>query len=453
MKTGWLCGLAVSALSGCTGMSLGENAPGADTYMGRGAIAVDDRSEQSFVVEGTQTFAQRTSTSTEQTLFAIDPDDGSVRTVQDLTGRKDMRLLFPSSGILVMSEVDGLDVLELRDAATFAPKATKHASVRYHGTRMSPSRNWVAVADNTSDTAPIHIVDATTLETRVIPHDGDWLEAMWMHQQDELVAIVFYDVGSTTASARIMSWSIETARQSGFVADSTGFWPNPKMDIRLPGTTADMFFSFTWVGVSPDDHYVVFPVRKTSTGGSSYALVVLDTTNQTLRTVDGAKGPVGFTPDGSTIVSYSGSVDQRLLLIDTATLAVDPEDVPIDGGITYFVSREGNQVVVAGNFGDQRLTLYDIDNQRQTQMAGPAIGLDEFVSRIGHDELWLVDQQALFRLDMRQGLFETVSTSFAPQHVNILPTRDRLVLDGAGTNKLFFMDPSTKRVTRTVSVQ
>src|SRR5262245_39605355 len=120
MDQRYWCAAIVSALTGCTGLTLGENGAGADTYRGLGVIAVDDRTETSFVVEGTQTRAERWNPRTRQTLYAVDPDDGGVRRVEDLTGRDDLRILFPSSGVLVMSEANDEDVLELRDKDTLS---------------------------------------------------------------------------------------------------------------------------------------------------------------------------------------------------------------------------------------------------------------------------------------------------------------------------------------------
>lgn len=439
-------------VSGCTGLSFGEKTPGSDVYLEAGDIAVDDRTETSFVMQtATPTGSSDLNTPHGSALFAIRPSTGAVSKVATMTDRSDARMLFPDNGVLLMSEINGADRLELFDKDTLAPLDSAQMTVRYHGTRMSPSRKYVAVADNTSDKAPIHIIDTASLEPHIIPHNGDWLEAMWMNKSDKLVAIVFYDWDKPTAHGRVLSWSIQSVVDAQFQKDElSGLWPKPDLDIDLPGVTADLFFSFTWVGISPDDHYGVFPVRKLeSKDTTSYELVVVDMTTGAVRTVPDAKGPVGFTPDGSTIVSYKdilvgNQTTQSLLLINTETLAVDQEDVPINGGITYFISHDGAYVVVASSGGDQRLVLYDVEQDKQTQMAGPGIGLDQFVSRAGKGELWLVDQQALFRLDLFKGDFETVKTDFAPEHINILPKRDQLVLDEAGSHTIRFWSPDTR---------
>lgn len=457
----------------CTGFSLGENNPGGDTYLEYGSIAVDDRTEKSFLLNN---FTDENGLEETSLLRAVDPDSGLVSEVADLSGRDDARILFPASGVLVMSERDQKDELLLLDKDTFAEKQREPIDVRYHGTRMSPSRDWIAVADNTSTTAPIHILDAEILTRRIIPHNGDWLEAMWKNQSDELFAIVFYDMNDDSPDAkpraRILSWSMEDVKAGQFMPDDTGFWPDRKLDIEVPNVTGDFFFSFTWVGISPDDKWAVFPVRETDPATpEEYALIVVETATGEVRIVPDAKGPVGFTPDSSTIVSYddkgsqngpdgmtdNDEVDQRLLLIDVASLQVDPQDVDISGGLSYFISRDGNFVIVASNFGEEKLVLYDIDNDKSTQMAGPAIGLEEFVSRKGKNELWLVDQSSLFKLDMNAGDFSQIEPGYGVQHINILPDHDWLVLSevprsGSEAARLHFFDPTGQKDVKAIEM-
>lgn len=458
-------------VTGCTGLSLGENNPGADTYLEYGAIAVDDRTERSFVLNS---FSDAKGVEQKSALRAVDPDSGGVSEVTDLTGRDDARILFPKSGVLVMSEQNGKDEIRLFDEETLVEKKREAMDVRYHGTRMSSSRQWVAVADNTSEHAPIHVIDAELLTRRIIPHNGDWLEAMWKNKTDELFAIVFYDadpnVPEIQASARILSWSMADVVAGEWKPDATGFWPKAKLDVDVPDVAGDFAFSFTWVGISPDDRWAVFPVRETNPSTpEEYELLILDTATGDLRIVKDAKGPVGFTPDSSTIVSYDdkgsangpngetkdGEVDQRLLLIDVNTLEVDAQDVDISGGITYFISRDGNQVVVASNLADESLVLYDMDNDASTKMMGPAVGLTELVSRRGKNEIWLVDDSSLFKLDMQAAAFSKVGIDYQVSHLNILPKHDWLVLseqDASSTAapRLHFLDPVTQKDVKTV---
>jgi hypothetical protein len=456
----WLGLVFLPLLSACTGFSLGENDPNSNlgTALGGGEIAVDPRTENTFVLlDATD---DQTGELTSRKLFAVAPDEGGPSLVSDLTGRDDPRMLFVEPGIMLMSEANGGERLDLLDQNDFHLKKSVEVPGSYWGTRLSASRRWVGVADNDDPHFPIHVIDSKDLGDHAIPHGGDNLEAMFGNASERLFAIVFYD---STHEARILSWDMHVLETAKFLGiDPDGVWSGADLDITVPDVVSDFDFSFTWVGVSPDDAHVVFPVRKwtgkdplENAPADEYELLVVDTADGGLRTVPSAKGPVGFTPDGSTIVSYGredASGDQKLLLVDAETLEVDEQEVSVDGGLSYFVSREGNFVVVASNWGGQQLSLYDVDNQKETKMAGKGIGLTEFVSRIGHDELWAIDSEALYRVDMAAAVVEDVSLPFSPSHINILPKRDRLVLGATDPRYLQFFDPSTRTVTRTVDL-
>ena len=219
-----ITGLAFCA---CTGATLGENEPGDDTYLEgnrragveaetsggvfcryNGSIAVDHRSEMAFVLASAREgecdpkqaaggVEQKAEDAVEpaitKTLFAATPDGGRALRIADLSAYTDLRLLFPAEGVLLMAERDGGDELRLLHESSYAEVARKHAWVRYHGTRMSPSRRFLAVADNTSDEHPIHVIDTRSLRGVAVPHDGDTLEAVWANGSDRLVAVVFYE--------------------------------------------------------------------------------------------------------------------------------------------------------------------------------------------------------------------------------------------------------------------
>jgi hypothetical protein len=442
--------LTLITAAACTGATSGEREPGSDVHLEGGAIAVDHRTETVFVL---QTLCDEPNGPTcegmeTKTLHVVGADTGAPLEAIDVTGLDDLRILFPTGAVLVMGEPSNTqEELRLLDPNTLAERVRTTVDARYRGTRMSQSGRWLAVGDNATSGTPIHVIDTSTnaLETEVLPHDGSWLEAMWLKQADELMAIVF--VGN---DARILSWTMEQKVSDDFETEGS-YWASPNRDITVPDTQRDLLFSYTWVGVAPGDGLAVFPVRQ----GDEHVLLVLDLETDEVRTVADARGPVAFSPDGSTIVSYryvddgGGGTQPELLLVDPETLDTTSLEIPFTGGPQYFVSREGHHVVVAASLGTEQLVLYDLDTQEMTELDGPAIGLHEFVSRLGHDELWLVDD-GLHRLDFLSATLETVPLDWTPAHINIQRTRDQLVMDDVDESRLRFWSPASREVVRDV---
>ncbi len=450
--------VAIAALwiAGCTGFTLGENGPGFDTWMEAGSIAVDPDSETAFVMRTTGQSNEGTGERPEEdeikTLYAILPDCSGYRTVRDMSDYSDVRMLFPLDAIMIMAERSGTDRLIKLDPGTFRETDSRSTGARYNGTRLSSSRRFIAVADNDETSAPIHVIDSVTLDIERIPHDGDWLEAMWLHQTDVLVAIVFYDMyDGPDPRARILAWRMDRIVDGGWVPGSDGFWPDRIVDTTVHGAAGDLFFSFTWVGVAPDDRHVVFPVHYDDGTGPEHALIVLDVATSGIRIVHDAYGPVGFTPDSSTIVSYH-YVDREtdetwaeLVLVDVETLEVETLEIPYSGMPSYFVSREGNYVVLVPDvLAPGHMVLFDLDRDETTEFGDYEVKLNEFASRLGHDELWLVSYESLYRIDFVEAVLERVGTGFGPEHINILPRRDLLILDDAHDSRYTFFDPEAR---------
>jgi hypothetical protein len=445
--------LPILLLSACTGRTLGENAPGGAVLLDYGSIAVDTLNDNTFVLGRLATrggiFGK-----TEDHILAIDPDTGLVRDVANTTFYDDVRLIFPNTGILIMGEVNGKDELRLLDHNTFQELDAVQTNSRYNGVRLSPSLQYMAVADNTGVTPEIHIIDTETLNIYALPHNGDAVEAMWLNGSDTLAAIIFYDVGSAAPYARVIEWSISTLINRNFPVDSRGLWAESLSETILEGAEPDLLFSYTWIGVSPDDRYTVYPVRhRTRLSTSIYRCYIIDNVAGTTQAIDHARGPVGFTPDGSTIISYDylgpGDTQPVVLAIDPLTGLTDEIVVPLDGGIHFFVSHDENIVVLADPLGGQSLVLYDVDNDLMAQMPGPRPSLNEFVSRPGAGELWIVDQ-GLFRLDFLTPAIESVELGWTPNHINRLPNRDLLVMNDRSESRIVFFDPVTYQTTMSV---
>ena len=478
--------------AGCTGLTLGENSPGSDTYLddgrppvddpdyvgnGRnwcvfnGSIAVDPVTETAFTAVSTaegECGDLGWGAAADKQIYGV-PYGGTPTPVMDVSGRDDVRILFPQAQILVMSERNDRDTLTFLDQRTYEVLDEIQQPVRYHGTRLSDSRRFVAVADNTSSYPDIHVIDTATRDIAVIPNNGDWLEAMWANTEDRLLAIVFYDSWSSAVGhARILSWSPDRSTGGFFrEIDERGLWAEADLDIPIEGVEGDFLFSFTWVGISPDDRYAVFPVREDlggDNGAGDHLLIVVDLQDGSHRIVRDAYGPVGFTPDGSTIVSYryldvpgaqEGVTDTlpELVLLDTDTLA--ESTVPLEMlnfGPQFFVTHHDNVVVITSPLGDSNIVLHDVDSGTTTELATPA-GQDlyEFVSRDADSELWLVTD-GLYRLDYADPAYEHVALTFEPQHINRLPRRDLLVLDDPSNVRLVYFDPDERSVAWSVDL-
>ncbi|MCO4764079.1 MAG: hypothetical protein KC502_21390 [Myxococcales bacterium] len=454
------------AVAACTGLSLGDNTPGQDTFMELGAIAVDHVTDTSFVL---RKGPDATGDGVIKSLWAV-PHKGTPKPIATLDGQGDVRVLFPHSGVLVMAESNGKEQLTLLDRTTFKVMASAVHDARYAGTRMSPSRRWIAVADNKHKSIPLLLIDTTTLKTRALPSNADWLEAMWARSSDTLLVMASWRDNQNKdkwqagwKKTRLMAWRMDTLEKFAFQTAGDGFWANQLMDVVLPGYGADLFFSFSWVGVAPDDSYVVFPLLKISENKEEtpmHQLAVVDLLAGkmgTVRFVDNAKGPVGFTSDGSSIISYrdvdrdkDGKNDgQDLLAMDINTLKIEQLTVPFSGLINFFITGDGHFVVVAGWNGSAKLSLFDLDADTGSTLAGPNLDLHEVVPRVKGKELWICDD-GLHRLRVEKGTLDTIKLPFVAWHANLLPTADEIVTGDRDGETLVFVSPVSGKIVRTV---
>jgi hypothetical protein len=449
----------------CSGATHDENEAGGDVWMEgdpgeetgeeaedhfcqyNGSIATDDRADSAYVMLSWAPLdcdEWYYGVPTGKTLFRVKPEGEYARAVLDLSEHDDVRVLFPESGLLVMGERGGNEHLYLYDEHTLTQLDAAVVHADYNGTRSSPSRRWVAVADNRISPAPVHVIDTSTLDVQPLREDGSYIEAMWLSERDILAVIT---EPSDLSGAMLSLWD----------PLSPG---SPELALWAPEHHFQVSIDYTWIGVHPYDQLVAFPVEHDTRGDE---LLLLDAINEDLAVIENAHGPVGFSPEGDLLVAYryadhdgdghgDEGGDASLLLIDTVTYEVEEAPIPFAGFPEYFVTREGRVVVVASMYGDEDLVLYDLDSGAMSELGGPSLGLEEFVSREGHEELWLIDQQELYRLDLALAELETIPLGFQPEHINILPSRDLLVLDQANDTTLRFWDPEERSIVRTVEL-
>ncbi len=468
-----LAPLSVVAVFACTGLTLGDNAAGQDTFMELGAIAVDAETDTSFVLRK----ATSESGTVIKTLWAV-PKKGAPKAVATLDGQGDVRVLFPKRGVLLMAEENGQEFLSLLDRHTLKVIDSATHSARYFGTRMSPSRRWVAVADNKNNSLPIILIDTNDLSAHALPGKADWKEAMWARTSDTLFAMSSWQTDASKilwsggwSHTRLMAWQMDQVIGAQFTLATDGFWANPLFDIKLDGRGPSLLFSFSWVGVAPNDDAAVFPVIKAPANKgekTTFELAVVDLDTHEVRFVQDAMGPVGFTPDGTSIISYrnvkhaqgddkasaTGSdaetfTGQDLLAIDLKTLAVEQLTVPFSGLINFFVTGAGHFVVVAGWTGNSRLALFDLDGKASSTVKGPNLDLHEVVARPSAQELWICDD-GLYRLRVVSGVLDTIAVPFVAWHANRLPTADQIVVGNRDGSTLVYLAPQSGAVVRTV---
>jgi hypothetical protein len=377
--------LVLALLAGCTGFSLGENTPGGDTWTEPpptlegehhvGAIGVERDESQAWVVhEATQGGATRA------TLSAIDPATGAATEVLDVTGTTDRRVMFPAAGrMLLMAQRGATENLALIDTTTHTRIASTVTPTWYWGTRTAPSGRAVVVADNQDPKAPLHVIDTTTLRHQVLPHGGDEIEAMWNHHADVLIALSVTDPFGPNPTAKLLRYDLTDA-------DLDQPIPAPTVAWTLEGYGWDFLFSYTWIGISPDDHWAVFPLIKHTTGpdDGEHVLLVLDQTTGGVSLVAGS-GPVGFTADSAQIVTYGVAPQvagqpfhQDPWLVDPVTHARTTVTMPFDSSITYFIS--GAYLIVAPLAADQAV-VRDLATGDQHTLATTSLDLNDFVSR------------------------------------------------------------------------
>lgn len=484
--------LALTALCGCYG-SIASLGPGDADDLEHRSLAVDPRTEAVFTL---QVDPGPTEEETIKILYHVDPQTLTAAALADLSGRDAIRLLFPAEGVMLVSWDGAQDEILRFDSQSLAEVDRLETGARYGGLRLSPSGTRALTADTLAAPFSLHFIDTQTLETRIIPREEALVEAQWLQGQDRLVLAEFRDPSlspgmasqvpleitlspapageadeqtaageeghssaddAAPASLHIELWASEaelaaSAAESGAPSP----WDAPLISLDLP----DARYSYGGLTLSADDRYAALPTSRLILADDGRIeersqLLILDLETGDLRAVDYASGPVAFTPDSSTIVSYHSKQGLSseggshtypyLLLIDALTLETELVHLPTDSAPIYFVTREGNAVVIDTPSADVPLMLFDLSQGQAAQLIGPDVDLGRFVSREGHDELWLLDR-GLFRLDYGQGVLEEAELDFRPANINILPQRDEIVVDDPAGRHLAFIDPDTGAV-------
>lgn len=541
---------------GAGGATFGENAPGNAQYGGgtylddatvtpdtpegvgeNGSLGVDPDTEYTYTQQ-----VRMLDGEAEKRLVVV-PPNGTPREVMDLTDFEDVRILFPPESVLVMAQpieseenVDsGLcrrpnrssksgcgDHLFWFDKLARQKLRQLETDSLYHGTRLSPKRNYLAVADNFTDGDNIHLLNTNTGETNVVPNPVGWYEGMWLHDEDVLVTAGFETTSHDDATVRflrIREWSPRNGDEQADLSSSTCFFeegeqPPEGCDVMIPGVTALYCNTFSWISVSRDDRWVAVPAERSE---GQPVLVLVDRELNEIHTIEDTWGPVGFTPDSKSVVGFGFASregadafghgrEPHLTIIDLGTMEATHEPTPGDQAPTFFVSNDSVDIVVANAGTGEAMMIVDLEAGTAEQMPGPNVaargrqvdlgelrseyeldrrtisannlvrdqaivnvvdtcdertchtgenmdvGLTEFVSRTGEQELWLIESTGFLRIDLERGYAESIPIDPLPKHINILPNRDLLVIDSPQQMQIRFFDPSTRRISHVESI-
>lgn len=367
-------------------------------------------------------------------LVALTLDGESLHAtdVLDASAGADRRISFPAPERAVYFEQVGYHTehMVLIDTHHLQPLLERTVSGFFTGARSSPSRNYIVANDQLDGAWRLAMVHSSSLETALVPQDGFMPQGVWNRTSDRLWTVA---MGLSPAWARVRRQRVDAVDEY-----------ETEIDVYLDGFGCDPKFDYSWVAVSPDDRWAVFPLWQ----GSDRNLTVIDQLDGTHRVIPGS-GPVGFTPDGSAIVSYGnlpGKAVSWLYLTDPVTLesrAVLLSDLAVP---QYYTVPNGNWVVIAAAGGSDKIIIYDWQTGETTSLTTPLpVGLEEFVARPSSDELWMVSQEQLFKLDLGDKALEAIATpGFAIRHVNVLPSRDALIFTEPTGGRVKVFDMATR---------
>lgn len=496
-------------LTGCTfdGGAINDNNSWQVAALRSGSLMVDARTEKVFVLQSSQDESPTPTPTDESTpapeegeqatrlVYAIDPDSGSASLLADVSDTESLSLLFPENSVMLLGVRDGQPYVRQYDPNTLALFHEQAINVPYPSFGVSMGTSYLGFTDwpvwddagELTTQGSISLLDTATTQVHEIQLGSCYPAIEIPGDPDRLVAILSCEGEEVEAEPfiRVITWSLESLETSGFSLDEAGLFAGATSDITLDGVSPDWRLLLGQFDVSPDHQFAVLPVLREvvsdtgSDGGEGdsneeegeqstqviHELKIVNLISGAVNTIENAYGPVGFTPDGTTIVSYthvevendSGEIEEldALLLIDTTSFATETVNSPTEGELQYYVTREGNFVVIdsvestsysAEESTEAPLIVYDIDSGSMVEIADATVSLSNFISRTGYRELWLVDE-GLYRLDYEAASLDAFDLGFTPANIRYLSKRDRLVLSEANSSTIRFVNPADVSVT------
>jgi hypothetical protein len=317
---------------------------------------------------------------------------------------------------LLLGAADDGDHMVLVDTRSHEVIADRTTQTDYWYPRLSPSGHLLAVQQDQID-----VIDPITFEHQTIATDADEIQAQRDHHSDTLLAIEVSHASSGEATATLLRYDL-----TGYTASQP--LPAPQVEWSLPGYDWDQWFSFTWIGISPDDHWAVFPLLR----GTEHVLLVLDQTTGGVTLVPGS-GPVGFTRDSSRIVSYGLAADngEDLWLIDPTTGTRQTVVMPFRSPLSFAITDDTDTIVCSPTGGNTYALVDPATGAVRSFDAN--VALEDWISRPADGSLWTDSGGALTSLSTRDAKASGVSVPAAISTINVLPAADRALIGAKDT--------------------
>ena len=354
----------------------------------------------------------------------------------------------PNVAWLVGTRTQGLDITPLFLDTMTAGAPLDLPAGAFNATILSGDGRRLALGEvwNARHTPPLLLLDVPTPPTALAPDPtplhlelpGALFDARFTRAGDRLVVLTvpIDDAGHFTRAATVSVYDTTTRGAALLVGR-----------VELPEFALNLLGALTWsIRITPDGRFA----------GVSGRLDGIEATH-VIRLADGTlfdtfpcDGPVGFGPDSRTMVGFREEAGGTSALVINDLDAGTSEVVPT--GLrdpVYWITPDGARVVTYA-LGEGGLVIADLDSLEVAETHGADVRLSEFAVSSDGDFVYLVDEGALYLLDLELGAVEQLEpASHDYDNINILPDGERLVLSGDDTQRFDLWSVVTGRTERT----
>ncbi|MCA9519151.1 MAG: hypothetical protein KC635_29650 [Myxococcales bacterium] len=357
------------------------------------------------------------------------------------SGLRVMQTPDPDRAWLVTTRAGRLDVAPLAlDAMTLGRSLTlpdigvdgfNAANLANDGRTLAVARVWAADA--------LHKVLLGDV-------DGGALRGAW-HDLDVTGAL--FDLRFTGDGQRVVTLSVPVDGAGHFTASAilavhdllAPGVPGEARVVTLDGFHLNLLGVLTWaIRLSPDGRLAAVSGRDDAGAGVTH---VVDLDTGALFGSYPCEGPVGFGPDGATMVGFEREDDGRSSALVVTDLASGVSETTPYGfaNPVYWLSPSGKRVVVYP-FAGSGLVVTDLDTLESSAVGGgDGVALTEFAVSPDGDFVYLVYDGGLWLLDLETAEVSALApTTRGYDNINILPGGDTLVLSRDGTTRFELFD-------------